>query len=374
MSSVKFTTQSLATKYRPRKFKDVVGQSGVKDKLKGMLKTGNLPNALMFIGPTGTGKTTLAKLFAGYLNCETLDACGKCHSCKALKQNQHQDITEINAASARGIDEIRALVKTSAFKPHSRIRVIIVDEVHQLTPQAAESLLIPLETPPEQTLWVLCTTDPQKIKPTIQGRCTKMYLTHVDKKEIEGRLADIIEKEERKDILKSKEAMQVIPELAEQSGGHVRDAVVALGEFIAYIDGQGGVKKVKDFKKALRELSAFSDIELDKIASKILVACYLGKKTIAHKALLDVDDFLGLANKMVYQNMFLMDTMCYEGRHSKIWWTPANKYLKELVAEKAKDVDYKMLNTIQNRLVDLRIEMQNFAVDERTLISSRLLK
>src|SRR3990172_7606163 len=140
---------SYATKYRPRSLNKIVGNVKTVDVLRGMLKKDRIPSAIMFTGPSGCGKTTLARALYNHLLCEKGSACGKCETCI---RKDDTDLVEINAANARGIDEMRSVIEQARFKPqYSRKRVIILDELHNATPQAQEALLKPLEEPPADT-------------------------------------------------------------------------------------------------------------------------------------------------------------------------------------------------------------------------------
>lgn len=359
--------ESLAVKYRPRFLKDMIGQDAVVAKLRGMLKTKNVPNALLLIGPSGTGKTTVARIFNRALNCATQNSCGKCDSCLA---NPHPDLKEMNFGDTRGIDDIRALVQFAKYKPHNNIRMILGDEAHALTSQAYHALLKPLEEPPPQTLWCLATTNPEKIPDTIVGRCSILELKLPSVEAIASRLEVIAEAE------KVQWVIPFLPTIAESSNGHVRDAVITLESVMQYVAGKGGAEKVKDLKAAISEVTRTSVVADDNVAIKILMGMYLKKPKIIHAALLDTENFISVVNKMLYLNTYALDCQLFEGRSTKIWHTATNKKLIGAITKNIKGKDspefLARLLSIQNRIVDLRLEMQNFLIAERSLLIARL--
>ena len=167
---------ALYRKYRPSKFSEVSGQKYIVDILKNAVKTQNISHAYLFSGPRGTGKTSVAKIFAKSVNClksTTGEACGKCEICKALIENDI-DIIEIDAASNNGVDEIREIRNNVKLMPTvGKYKVYIIDEVHMLSPGAFNALLKTLEEPPQHIIFILATTEIQKIPLTIMSRCQK---------------------------------------------------------------------------------------------------------------------------------------------------------------------------------------------------------
>ena len=175
----------------------MIGNPAEVTRLKGILASKKIPNAMLFIGATGVGKTTLARIFGYYANCVTHNRCGKCASC-SVGINSHPDIKEMNAGEARGIDDIRALIDHARYKPRHNFRIIIVDECQGLTPQAFNALLKPTEDPPGHTIWIFCSTNPEKIPSTLLDRCTIFNLRIPQREEIAKRLTVICEKEGEK--------------------------------------------------------------------------------------------------------------------------------------------------------------------------------
>ena len=191
--------QVLYRKWRPRKFDDVVGQPHVTKTLKNALKSGRINHAYLFTGSRGTGKTTCAKILAKAVNCLDLrggDPCGVCENCKGIDDGSILDVVEMDAASNRGIDDIRDIIDEAQFRPaRAKYRVYIIDEVHMLTDQAFNALLKILEEPPEHVIFILATTEVHKLLPTILSRCQRFDFHRIAPEVICARLNYVAEKE-----------------------------------------------------------------------------------------------------------------------------------------------------------------------------------
>lgn len=359
------TYTSLPVKYRPRKWSDVAGQKTSINRLKGIVESGKIPQAIMFVGPTGTGKTTLARMFASYINCKTNDLCGECPSCLAGESNI--DIKELNGGEARGIDDIRDLISEANFMPTiGKYRFIILDEMQQLTSQAAQCLLKPIEEPPSHTIYILCSMEPDKILPAIVGRCSKFQLHLPEREEIAERIKKIAKKE-KVDYISSKAALNI----AEASGGQVRDAVSLLESVIQYVDG---AKETKDIDKLVGEaIQAAAELGDDLVAMKVLLSVYLGNAGSTHSSILDANNFNSLSQKLTYLNLFIMDHVFADG-HQKVFYTAANR--KFLDNCKAKISDMKEMAPIfvkvQKALNEIKMQMGTFLATDRAIFSAQL--
>ncbi|MGM0414874.1 MAG: DNA polymerase III subunit gamma/tau, partial [Bacillota bacterium] len=223
---------SLYRKYRPKQFSDLVGQEQVVQTLKNSIKFERISHAYLFAGPRGTGKTSTAKVYARALNCledDGIEPCGHCENCKRIDNEQSMDLIEIDAASNRGIEAIRELREKVKFYPgEGRYKIYIIDEVHMLTNQAFNALLKTLEEPPEKVIFILATTEPHKVIPTILSRCQRFDFSLLTQQEIAGRLEYICQEE---DIEYEKEALNLI---AYSSSGGMRDAISLLDQAISY--------------------------------------------------------------------------------------------------------------------------------------------
>ena len=235
--------KALYRTYRPSTFDEVAGQEHIVKTLKNALATGKLAHAYLFAGPRGTGKTTMAKLLAKALNCDEGigHQCNECKNCKAIIDGTHPDVLELDAASNNGVDEIRDLIdKVKYGTILGRYKVYIIDEVHMLSTGAFNALLKTLEEPPEHVIFILATTEPHKILPTILSRCQRYDFTKLSDKDIKNRLKDVLEKE---GVTYNEEAIDIIISLAD---GGMRDALSILDQVLAYSQNKLDVQDILD--------------------------------------------------------------------------------------------------------------------------------
>ncbi len=227
--------QALYRKWRSQAFEEVVGQEHVALTLRNALREGRLSHAYLFAGPRGTGKTSTARILAKAVNCLAEDPaarpCNACRVCTAITEGRQLDLIEIDAASNRGIDEIRDLREKIGFRPtEARYKIYIIDEVHMLTKEAFNALLKTLEEPPPHAIFVLATTEPDRVPETVRSRCQRFDFRRIPTAEIAAHLADIL----------AREGGQAEPEalaaIARRATGSMRDAVSLLDQLLSYGD------------------------------------------------------------------------------------------------------------------------------------------
>jgi len=236
--------QVIARKWRPQTFSDLVGQSHVTSTLANAIKNNRVAHAYIFSGARGVGKTTAARILAKALNCvngPTAEPCGECDSCKEIAAGTSLDVIEIDAASNRGIDQIRELREMVRYAPAaSRSKVVLLDEAHMLTSEASNALLKTLEEPPDRVIFVMATTEPENLADTIRSRSQHFHFRALTFAEITGRLEEIAKKE---NLTIEPGALAVIARMAE---GSLRDALSLLEQARAYCGDNISDKEVRE--------------------------------------------------------------------------------------------------------------------------------
>jgi DNA polymerase-3 subunit gamma/tau len=271
--------QVLARKYRPQKFSEVIGQEHVTRTLKNAIEQGRIAHGYIFSGHRGIGKTTVARILAMALNCRSSDKpvpepCGVCDSCTEIRAGNSVDVIEIDAATNRGIDEIRELREAARYRPaRDRFKVYILDEAHQITDAAFNALLKTLEEPPSHVVFMLATTQPEDIPQTIRSRCQHFSFHAVRFEEILRQLRDLSAREK---IEADEDALAL---LAEAGDGSVRDALSILDQAIASSSGRLTAEEVLQLvgaasssvmEEIMRAVSNSSSEEVLKIVDRLL--------------------------------------------------------------------------------------------------------
>lgn len=228
--------QVIARKFRPQRFSDVIGQDAIVVTLKNAIKNNRLAQAYLFCGSRGTGKTTLARIFAKALNCLQLDEnyepCNQCVACREITNGSSLDVLEIDGASNRGIEDIRQINENVGYASSGRYKIYLIDEVHMLTKEAFNALLKTLEEPPPKVKFFFATTEPHKVLPTILSRCQRFNLNRISTEKIVSKLSMIAQ---RLGVTVEEEALHI---LARHAEGGLRDAESLFDQILSFEEGK----------------------------------------------------------------------------------------------------------------------------------------
>lgn len=328
------TYKSLYRTYRPHSFETVVGQRHIIQTLQNALKTNKMSHAYLFCGPRGTGKTTVAKLVAKSVNCLNPEKapCNECEHCRTIQNGTHPDVIEIDAASNNGVDEIRDLIEKVKYAPiQAKYKVYIIDEVHMLSQGAFNALLKTLEEPPSHVIFILATTEPHKVLPTIISRCQRYDFVRVNRKDIQMRIEEVLKSEK---IEYEDEATRLISQLAD---GGVRDALSILEQCIAYSGSNLLAEHVNDIygiattQDKLKLLHAIITMDVALLMQEIEV---ITRKNIDIRRL--TNDLMELLKESVV-----------------FFFTQDEKLITKLTVEEAKELSVIPSNTALSMIEDL---------------------
>ena len=326
--------KALYRTYRPQTFDEVAGQEHIVKTLKNALATGKIAHAYLFAGPRGTGKTTMAKLFAKALNCEEGigHQCNECKNCVSIMEGNHPDVLELDAASNNGVDEIRELIdKVKYGTILGRYKVYIIDEVHMLSAGAFNALLKTLEEPPEHVIFILATTEPHKILPTILSRCQRYDFTKVSEVDIKERLKAILLNE---DVEYVEEAIELIVSLAD---GGMRDALSIFEKVLAYSNNRLVVEDVLNIfaleskEEKIKLLKSIASHDMGDVLSRL--NNYVTKGTDIKRL---TEDLLSILKDIVIYNS-----------------SNIGNYLETLKEEEASDLSKYLSNDAALKMIDI---------------------
>ena len=353
---------ALYRRWRPQDFDSLVGQEHIRVTLENAIRSDKIAHAYLFAGPRGTGKTSTAKIFAKALNCvqgPTLHPCNTCSSCVGITDGSSMDVVEVDAASNRGIDEIRDLRETVKFAPvEGKYKVYIIDEVHMLTTEAFNALLKTLEEPPSHVVFILATTEPHKIPATIHSRCQRYDFRRITQGDLLVRLQEVAA---AGGMNVEEDALRLI---AAQADGGMRDALSLLDQCASMAaDGHVSEALVRNLLGLVGHEWVWSMTER------------LGKKDAA--ALLEgLEEMLSMGREAKQMAVewagYLRDVMLYQAAPGMEKWQDCSGSMREKLAEHAKQLSQSAIMQAVRRLGEA-IQEARWAVDARIPLEMALL-
>lgn len=355
--------QVLARKYRPQTFKNVLGQDAIVTTLKNAIKKKRLAHAYLFSGSRGTGKTTLARLFAKALNCQNLsddlEPCSTCSSCKEIASGCSLEVLEIDGASNRGIDDIRQINDTVGYTTSSgHYKIYIIDEVHMLTKEAFNALLKTLEEPPEKVKFFFATTEPHKVLPTILSRCQRFNLNRIPLEEIVSKLQRMIEDQ---GFSTDEEVLKLI---ASRADGGLRDAESLLDQILSFHDSTEIT--IETVASILGVMSHETFFQLDKAAQEgnLAAAFEIAEKIFSQGK--DLSHFVEMLSEH-FRNLLIIKL---SGANSPL--LSLSETHKEMYLESAKRYRQEQCLDLLDHLVKVQQEIR-FAPSPRIALEATLL-
>lgn len=342
-------------KYRPKTLDKVIGHDTAVKRLKYMAETKKLPNALLFVGPSSVGKTTLATAFTASL-----------FGVKSVEN--HPDFKDMNAAGdTRGIEDVKDMLRLSKMQPRTAPRrVILLDEAHGFTGPSAEALLKPLEKPSPKTLFILGTMEPEKLKQAFKNRCSLFVLNPPTEEDLTKYVKRIIKGEEM-----SYMNDELIKTVVQNSNGEMRSAANIMEAIVQVSNG----KKIK--KEEVLEALESVETSDDALLVNIIDAVY-GRDLVAiNRNIIDISGGFQFINKLMYVNRFIISNTVLNGeKHKSVWWSKINMEANKAVKARLKDLNkakmLAVLSLVQQQLIRLKRESMSFGAPEVEMIGSTL--
>jgi DNA polymerase III gamma/tau subunit len=353
------TQQAFHLKYRPTSLDKIIGHEATVTRLRGMIKSNKVPNAIAFFGPTSVGKTTMARALAFELN--------------GIPYTKQPGYKELNAADSKSIDDIRELIKISKYKTTGK-RIILIDEAQQLmtNAQAAQALLKPLEEPSPNTLWILGSMDPSKFSTgagkAIANRCTQFVLQPHTSADLLKQAMRIAKGEGMKYAITEDKGL--LKAVVNNSGGEMRTLANLMQSLQQYYDGMEKPPRVltKDHIADLLETAEAND---DKLSVSMMTAVYEGNFAKVQRCLIDVIDQFSFMKKVTWLAAFMLNSYVLKGeRHSKVWFSVPNKNLKAATADLKLGID--KLAAVNTTIVKVAQMASSFQVPASDLLSAEL--
>lgn len=356
---------ALYRAYRPQKFADVVGQEHIIKTLQNAIKLNKVAHAYLFCGPRGTGKTTLAKIMAKAMNCEhgpTTEPCCECDICKGIAKGMISDVTEIDAASNNGVEDVRAIRDTVKFLPSvGKYKVYIIDEVHMLSQAAFNALLKTLEEPPAHVIFILATTEPYKLPKTILSRCQRFDFASISLENMLKRLKIVAEEE---NIKVTEEALHQIAISAE---GGMRDALSIFDQCISY-----SVNPEITLDDVLAVSGNISYVKMVELLIKCAESDSTGCIQLIDSIIREGKEVPRIVNDLI---LFLRDTLMFKNNailEDKLMYK--NEQFIKMASMLAKSVIYNWLDILNQALNDMRFSTQKRAYLELAILKMSDLK